>query len=102
MSSFTCTNVKPLLKTFWRRFWTFTYKNSNSVCFGGFPRQGGNAKMLPIVTFPFKCRLLQSCGFKDEIGYSFTSSTAGSVPFSVLASTAVCRHKSFLAILKKF
>ena len=40
--------------------------------------------------------------FKDEIGYSFTLCTAGSVQFSVVASTAACKRKSCIAILKKF
>jgi len=44
----------PLSKIFWRRFWTFTCKNSNLVCFGGFPRKVADAKVLRTVTFAFK------------------------------------------------
>ena len=80
---------------------TVTYKNSNFVCFGGFPREGGNAKMLPTVTFAFKCTA--TIWSKDEIDcYSFTLCTAGSVQyFFLVASTAVCRHLSCTAIVKK-
>jgi len=78
---------------------TFTCKNSNFVCFGGFLRQGGDAKMLPTVTFAFK--FSAKLWFKDEV--IFTLCTADNVQFSVVASITVCRHKGCrpTAILKK-
>jgi len=63
-------------------------------------KPGGNAKMLPTVTFAFKCTV--RLWFENEIGYYFTLCTAGSVSFSVVASIRVCRNKSCTAILKKF